>query len=43
MITYRNLIPTNLSGFTMTSGEAEPSVLTASVQFVYDTYTISQL
>lgn len=43
MITYRNLVPTNLSGFTMTSGESEPSVLTASVQFVYDTYTITKL
>ena len=43
MINYRNMVPTSLSGFTMSSGESEPSVLTASVQFVYDTYTVTKL
>jgi hypothetical protein len=42
-IDYKNLIPTNLSGFTLSSGETEPSVLTATVQFVYDTYKITKL
>lgn len=43
MITYRNLIPTQLSGFTLSHGESEPSVLTASVTFVFDTFTVTQL
>lgn len=43
MINYRNMIPTSLSGFTLSSGETEPSVLTATVQFVYDTYTVTKL
>ena len=43
MINYRNMIPISISGFTMSSGEAEPAVLTAVVQFVYDTYTVTQL
>jgi hypothetical protein len=43
MINYRNMIPTNLSGFTLSHAESEPSVLTATVQFVYDTYTVTKL
>lgn len=43
MITYRNMIPTQLSGFTLSHSEAEPSVLTATVTFVYDTFTITKL
>jgi len=43
MINYRNLIPTNLSGFTLTNSESEPSVLTATIQFVYDTYSVNKL
>lgn len=43
MINYRNLVPTNLSGFTLSSAEAEPSVLTATVSFVYDTSTTTKL
>jgi hypothetical protein len=43
MINYKNLIPTNLSGFTLTNSESEPSVLTATIQFVYDTYKINKL
>ena len=43
MITYRNMIPTQLSGFTLSSAESEPSVLTATVTFVYDTFTVTNL
>ncbi len=43
MINYRNMIPTTLSGFSLSSSESEPSVLTATVQFVYDTYTVTKL
>lgn len=43
MITYRNMIPTSISGFTLSSSESEPAVLTATVQFVYDTYTVTKL
>jgi len=43
MINYRNLIPTTLSGFTLSSAESEPAVLTATVQFVYDTYNVTKL
>ena len=43
MINYRNMIPTNLSGFSLSSSETEPSVVTATVQFVYDTYTVNKL
>jgi|APGre2960657373_1045057.scaffolds.fasta_scaffold01135_6 hypothetical protein len=43
MINYRNLVPTNLSGFTLSNSEAEPAVLTATVSFVYDTSTMINL
>ena len=43
MVTYRNMIPTQLSGFTLSSAESEPSVLTATVTFVYDTFTVTNL
>lgn len=40
MINFRNLIPTSISGFTLSSSEPEPSVLNAVVSFVYDSYQI---
>ena len=43
MINYRNLIPTSLSGFTLSHAETEPAVLNAVVQFVYDTSTVTKL
>jgi hypothetical protein len=43
MITYRNMIPTSISGFTLSYAEPEPSVLTAVVQFVFDTFTVTKL
>lgn len=43
MITFRNLIPTNLSGFTLSNSESDPPVLNATVSFVYDTFTITKL
>lgn len=43
MITFRNLIPTNLSGFTLSTSEGDPPVLNATVSFVYDTFTITTL
>lgn len=43
MITYRNMIPTQLSGFTLSHAESEPSVLTATVSFVFDTFTVVKL
>lgn len=43
MINYRNMIPTQLSGFNLSSAESEPSVLTATVTFVFDTFTVTQL
>lgn len=43
MITYRNMIPTQLSGFTLSSAESEPSVLTATVTFVFDTFTLTDI
>ena len=43
MITYRNMIPTQLSGFTLSNVESEPSVLTATVTFVFDTFTVVSL
>lgn len=43
MLNFRNMIPTSISGFTLSTTEAEPSVLTALVQFVYDTYTVTKL
>lgn len=38
MMTFTNLIPTQISGFTLSSGETEPSVLAATVNFVFDTF-----
>jgi hypothetical protein len=38
MMTFSNLIPTQISGFTLTTTETEPSVLTATVNFVFDTF-----
>ena len=43
MITYRNLILTQLSGFTLSHTESEPSVLTALATFVFDSFTVTQL
>jgi hypothetical protein len=43
MITFRNLIPTVLSGFTLSNSDADPPVLTATVSFVYDTFTVQTL
>jgi hypothetical protein len=42
-ITYRNMIPTQLSGFSLSHAESEPSVLTATVTFVFDTFTVDNL
>jgi hypothetical protein len=39
-MTFSNLIPTQLSGFTLTHNETEPSVLTATVNFVYDVFNV---
>lgn len=33
---FDNLIPTQVGGFTLTSSEAEPTILTATVNFVFD-------
>lgn len=38
MMTFSNLIPTKISGFTLTHSESEPSPMTATVNFVFDTY-----
>lgn len=38
MMTFSNLIPTKISGFTLTNSESEPSPITATVNFVFDTY-----
>jgi hypothetical protein len=43
MVTYRNMIPTQISGFSLSHMESEPSVLTATVTFVYDTFTVTKL
>lgn len=39
-MTFGNLIPTQLSGFTLTHNETEPTVLTATVNFQYDTFNV---
>lgn len=38
MMTFTNLIPTKISGFTLTNTESEPSPMTVTVNFVFDTY-----
>lgn len=43
MITYKNMIPTQLSGFTLSHSETEPTVMTATVTFVFDRFTVTQL
>jgi hypothetical protein len=40
MMTFSNLIPTQISGFTLSHSETEPSVMSATVNFVFDTYDI---
>ena len=40
MMTFSNLIPTQISGFTLSNTEADPTVMTATVNFVFDTYDI---
>lgn len=43
MVTFSNLIPTQISGFTLSSAESEPTVLTATVNFVYDSQRVDKL
>lgn len=38
MMTFSNLIPTQISGFTLSNTESDPSVQTATVNFVFDTF-----
>lgn len=39
-MTFSNLIPTQLSGFTLTHNETDPTVLTATVNFVFDAFGV---
>lgn len=43
MITFAYMIPTQISGFTLTHTETEPSVLTCNATFVYDDYRVTDL
>lgn len=43
MMTFRNLIPTQISGFTLSHTENEPSVQTATTSFVFDTFSMEKL
>lgn len=38
VMTFANLIPTQISGFTLSSSEADPPVITATINFVFDTF-----
>lgn len=42
VMNFSNLIPTQISGFTLSNTESDPSVQTATVNFVFDTYTVSK-
>jgi len=43
MITFAYLIPTQISGFTLSHTETEPQVLTCNVTFVFDDYRVVDL
>lgn len=43
LVTFSNMIPTQISGFTLSSAESEPTVLTATVNFVYDAQRVEKL
>lgn len=40
IVTFSFLIPKAVSGFTLTHGEADPTVLTATVDFEFDSYDV---
>jgi hypothetical protein len=42
VMNFQNLIPTQISGFTLSHTENEPSVLTATVNFVFDVFDVSK-
>lgn len=43
LMTFSNLIPTQISGFTLSSAETEPTVITATVNFVFDSFRVDKL
>lgn len=43
VMNFSNLIPTQISGFTLSNTENDPSVQTATVNFVFDTYTVTKI
>lgn len=43
VLQFGNLIPTQVSGFTLTQSEPESTILTATVNFVFDTMRIVKL
>ena len=40
MMTFSNLIPTQISGFTLTQSETDPTPIYATVSFVFDAYRV---
>ena len=43
MMTFSNLIPTQISGFTLTQSETDPTPIYATVSFVFDAFRIEKL
>lgn len=43
MLQFQNLIPTQISGFTLQSTENDPTVLTATVNFVFDAMRVTEI
>jgi hypothetical protein len=40
MMTFSNLIPTQISGFTLTQSETDPTPIYGTVNFVFDAYRV---